>query len=779
MKELISTMMLSLIATMGWAQTKTWNNIVTGYSNVPFVKVTKVVLNADSTEVFMHFDMPSQAAGQEGPMAVKSQLQADGKTYEAKRAIGLKLGQPIKIPQDGKVDFSLVFDALPASTWKISISDPGMWLVNAVRDADAIPAGITDTYWRNTQTGDWLIGFTQHHVIYNNKVWDILNQTEQKGTYLLTLNDGLTIKVGKLKKGIRPITIGREKAIACSPITTDALPDYPTKDMRKGFVDNGYKAGDSVTIIGWLKDMPEQAWKKGNEFSVGVFNMFKVDEENAYTKMDSLGRFTIKMPLLNTSQVNLDWGRISKITVLEPGKTYFFLSDFANGQTLWMGDDVRLQNELRAHPYEWPSVRAREDEQGKLDAMNFKHRTDSARAACMALLDETIKQTPNISQRYIDFLEGFYHTLQGESMMQARFAANNMELPQQYMDYVGKEIWAKAAQPYTLYRDFSWFMRDYMDQVIRMRPQDGLENMNRVITNMEKQGVATLTADERQALQQYPSRLKQLQDTIQKVKDNEKIQALINAFNSHENTKKIEALVTRLGEPYQEELVMLNFSDNLALLDSVGSNQVLRDIYLARDLYTRINVMRKPLNPAYIKFAEEHIKMPAALEQVKTLNDKYVAIENMDMSKLAKLNKGADVEGMSDGEKMLRKICEPYKGKLILLDIWGTWCGPCKQLLSHSQEEYKRLKDFDLVYLYLCNDSSDESWKNVIKEYKVVGPNVVHYNLPKEQQSAIEHYLNVHSFPTYKLIDREGNVLDLDVSAHDLEGLAKLLEKIK
>ena len=776
MKKLISTMVLAIVATAGWAQTR---NIVTGYSNVPFVKVTKVVLSADSTEVFLHFDMPSQAAGQEGPLAMKSQLQADGKTYEAKRAIGVKLGQLIKIPQDGKVDFSLVFDALPAATWRVSVSAPGMWLVTGVRDADAIPTGITDTYWRNTLTGDWLIGFTQNHVIYNNKVWDILNLTEQKGAYELALSDGLTIKVGKLKKGIRPITIGKEKAIACNPITQEALPDYPTKDTRKGFVDNGYKSGDSVTIVGWLKDMPEQAWKKGKEFSVGVFNMFSVDEENAYTKMDSLGRFCIKMPLLNTSQVSLDWGRISKITVLEPGKTYFFLSDFANGQTLWMGDDVRVQNELRAHPYEWPSVRAAANERGKLDAMNFKHRTDSARAACMKILDETIKQTPNISQRYIDFLEGFYRTLQGESMMQARFDVNNMQLPQQYMDYVGKEIWAKAAQPYTLYRDFSWFMRDYMDQVIRMHPKDGLDDLNRVITSLEQKGLATLTADEKQALQQYPILLKQLQDTVEKVKDNEKIQALIDKFNSHENTKKIEALITRLGEPYQNEYITLYLRDNLALLDSVGSNQALRDIYIARDLYTRINVMHKSLEPAYIKYAEDNIKMPYALEQVKALNDKYVAIEKMDMSKLAKLNKGSELEGMSDGEKMLRKLCEPYKGKFILLDVWGTWCGPCKKLLSHSQEEYERLKDFDLVYLYLCNDSSDESWQNVIKEYNVVGPNVVHYNLPKDQQSAIEHYLNVHSFPTYKLIDREGNVLDLDVSAHDLEGLAKLLEKIK
>lgn len=43
----------------------------------------------------------------------------------------------------------------------------------------------------------------------------------------------------------------------------------------------------------------------------------------------------------------------------------------------------------------------------------------------------------------------------------------------------------------------------------------------------------------------------------------------------------------------------------------------------------------------------------------------------------------------------------------------------------------------------------------------------------------IEHYLNVHSWPTYKLFDRNGNLLDLKVDARDLEGLAGLLEKMK
>ena len=174
--------------------------------------------------------------------------------------------------------------------------------------------------------------------------------------------------------------------------------------------------------------------------------------------------------------------------------------------------------------------------------------------------------------------------------------------------------------------------------------------------------------------------------------------------------------------------------------------------------------------------AEQQIQTPAAFAVVKALNDRYLAIQNMDISQMATLNKGDDVAGMSDGEKMLRKICEPYKGRLILLDIWGTWCGPCKEALSHSQEEYDRLKGYDLVYLYLANRSSDESWKNVIKEYNIVGENVVHYNLPADQQNAIENFLQVHSWPTYKLIDRNGNVLDVNADPRDLEGLARLLD---
>ena len=60
-----------------------------------------------------------------------------------------------------------------------------------------------------------------------------------------------------------------------------------------------------------------------------------------------------------------------------------------------------------------------------------------------------------------------------------------------------------------------------------------------------------------------------------------------------------------------------------------------------------------------------------------------------------------------------------------------------------------------------------------------MGDNVVHFNLPTEEQSAIEHFLEVSSWPHYRLIDRDGTILEVNADPRDLEGLARLLEQMK
>ena len=173
------------------------------------------------------------------------------------------------------------------------------------------------------------------------------------------------------------------------------------------------------------------------------------------------------------------------------------------------------------------------------------------------------------------------------------------------------------------------------------------------------------------------------------------------------------------------------------------------------------------------------IQLPAVRNVLLAENDKYVNIQKAEVANAECLRPSSDVEGLTDGEAILRKILEPFKGRIVYLDIWGTWCGPCKANLKESWKVKEQLKEYDIVYLYLCNGSSDESWKNVIKEYNLTGENCVHYNLPKDQQSAVERYLNVNSFPTSTLIDKQGNIHDLHWLHHeDMKSFLETIDKL-
>ncbi len=775
-KQTIITILLAFFAVVGQAQTKVWNKIMTGYVNVPVISITKVSIDNDRTEVFFHLEVPQQKTGDSVPLATKPTLRADGKEFAVKGATVISLTEPYTIPADGKVDFSLIFEPIPVNTWMIDVAEPNAWTFANVRDAENLPTGIFDTYWRDEATGDWLIGFTPKHVIYDSKVHDIVSQTEKKDIYTLMLDNGVNVKVGKMKKGLRTIAIGKDKPVLCSPIIGSALPDYPMKDTRKGFVDNGYRAGDSVTIIGWLKDMPQEAWqRKGREFEVGMENILSTEHESAYALMDSLGRFTLKMPLLNSSQAFLDWGRTTKSTVLEPGKTYFFLNDFKTRQVLWMGDDVRVQNELLAHPHSWDDAeidRSRRD----LDPMTYLAQADSVRRTQMGELGQWVTEHPNLSQRYQDYVAGYYQNILGESMTQASYHFPNYEMPKEYMDFLDRECWQKTIKPYTLYRDFSSFVRDYLREVMHKR-------VWRVNWNIyDYNNVFASNDEELSLLNRWKDWVIDATAKVEAAPTPEEKQKIAEKQNA-DNADMIAAVDKVVNGPRGLKVqngigLVIRMKQEAFALDSLGADQNFKNIWLTRLVNDEISHTHMSLSPMVIDTMKALVTNPVGIAMIEKQSAYYLAIENREFDKLV-LKSSDNLKDISEGEALLKKILEPYKGKFVLLDVWGTWCGPCREALSHSTEEYARLKDYDIQFLYLANKSPQAAWENIIKEYNVSGPNVAHYNLPSDQQAAIEHHLNVHAWPTYKLFDRDGNLLDLKVDARDVEALAGLLDKMK
>jgi peroxiredoxin len=99
-----------------------------------------------------------------------------------------------------------------------------------------------------------------------------------------------------------------------------------------------------------------------------------------------------------------------------------------------------------------------------------------------------------------------------------------------------------------------------------------------------------------------------------------------------------------------------------------------------------------------------------------------------------------------------------YKGKVLLLDFWATWCGPCKIEIPWFMEFEQQLKDRGFAVVGI---SMDEDGWNVVKPY--LQEMKINYRilLGNEQVGAI--YGGVDSLPTTFLIDRQGKIASVHI----------------
>ena len=108
------------------------------------------------------------------------------------------------------------------------------------------------------------------------------------------------------------------------------------------------------------------------------------------------------------------------------------------------------------------------------------------------------------------------------------------------------------------------------------------------------------------------------------------------------------------------------------------------------------------------------------------------------------------------------------KGKVVLIDFWASWCGPCRRENPHVKAIYEKYKDKGFEIYGVSLDSKEANWKAAIQKDGLTWKHVS--DLKGWKSSAAQLY-KVRSIPATFLLDRQGRVVKSGFRSNQLEAL--------
>lgn len=144
--------------------------------------------------------------------------------------------------------------------------------------------------------------------------------------------------------------------------------------------------------------------------------------------------------------------------------------------------------------------------------------------------------------------------------------------------------------------------------------------------------------------------------------------------------------------------------------------------------------------------------------------------ERWDLSRPGKRSPGFKAPDVDGKEYTLAD----FRGKYVYIDMWATWCGPCKREMPYLKALEEEFKDAEIVFVGLSVDKDKAAWENMVRQGELTG-----VQLYLGTGSRFQEGYRVEAIPRFILLDKDGVIISNDMSRPSAKETAETLRNLE